>query len=95
MIGRGDFREDWFMKQWYSEEELNKLWDWCQKSGFNVYIKCCDERWSAFHIEDYDMEIGLAGQRTEEDCVNWMGRMGFDVVPITEIRKMKLNKIIK
>lgn len=90
-----DFREDWFMNQWYSKEELETLWQWCQKSGFNVHVEYVNGKWSGFHIEDHNMQIDLAGQQTEEDCINWMGRMGFDVVPITEMRKMKLNKIIK
>lgn len=90
-----DFRQDWFMNQWYSKEELEKLWIWCQKSGFNVHVECINEKWSGFHIEDCDMEIGLAAQPTEEDCINWMGRMGFDVVPKTEMRKKKINKITK
>jgi len=26
------------------------------------------------------MEIDLAGQKTKEDCINWMKRLGFEVI---------------
>ena len=90
-----DIREDWFYNQHYSKEELEKLWGWIQKSGNKVEVKKHNGLWSGFHIEDYDMEIDLAGQKTEEDCVNWMARLGFEVVPLTEIRKNKINKLRK
>ena len=90
-----DFRESWFMNQWYSKEELETLWNWSQKSGFNVHVEFVNGKWSGFHVEDYNMEIDLGGQPTEEDCVNWMGRMGFDVIPLMELRKRKINKLNK
>jgi len=90
-----DFREDWFMNQWYSKEELERLWNWSQSSGFKVNVKLHNDKWSGFHIEDYDMEIDLAGQNAEEDCINWMSRLGFEVIPITEMRREKINKLKK
>jgi hypothetical protein len=94
MKDRTDFREDWFMNQWYSKEELERLWNWSQKSGFFVQVILHNDKWSGFHIEDENLEIDLAGQPTEEDCTNWMTRLGFEVVPITELRKKKINKIV-
>jgi len=75
-----DFRNEWFFKQWYSDNELNQLWEWCQKSGEFVDIRLNKhDKWSGFHIEDKDFTIELAGQPTETDCRNWMQRLGFKV----------------
>jgi len=75
-----DFRNDWFFNQWYSKEELEKLWNWVEKSGNKVEVKEKNGKWSGFHIEDKDLEIDIAGQPTVEDCCNWMKRLGFEVV---------------
>lgn len=74
-----DFRDDWFFNEWYSKDELNQLWGWCEKSGFFVTIKEQNDKWSGFHIEDKDMKIDIAGQPTKTDCENWMKRLGFEI----------------
>ena len=76
------FLSNWFLKQHYTQTELEKLWGWIEKSGKNVKVECLhgDGKWSGYHIEDTDFEIDLAGQTTKEDCCNWMKRMGFNVV---------------
>ena len=75
-----DIREDWFFNQWFSKEELEKLWQWIQKSGNNVNVREFKGKWTGFHIEDKDSEIDLVAMPTKKDCENWMKRMGFDVV---------------
>jgi len=74
-----DFRDEWFFNEWYTKDELNQLWEWCEKSGGIVDIKLNNEKWSGFHIEDKDFTIDIAGQSTENDCRNWMTRLGFEV----------------
>lgn len=75
-----DIRNDWFFNQHYSKEELETLWAWMLKSGNKVNVKEKNKKWSGFHIEDSEMEIDIAGQPTEEDCRNWMKRLGFEVI---------------
>lgn len=74
-----DFRDEWFFNEWYSKDELEQLWEWCEQSGPFVTIKENNGKWSGFHIEDKDMEIDIAGQPTKNDCKNWMKRLGFEI----------------
>ena len=74
-----DFRDEWFFKEWYSPEELETLWNWVIEGGDIVEVKEQDGRWSGFHPLDTEMKIGLASQRTKEDCINWMKRLGFNI----------------
>lgn len=75
-----DFRDDWFFNQHYSKDELNKLWNWVEKSNNHVNVKEHNGKWSGFHVLDTEMEIDIAGQPTKDDCGNWMKRLGFEVV---------------
>ena len=75
-----NIKDEWFMQQHYSTEELKKLQGWIDQSGNNVEVKEVDGKWSGFHILDKEMKIDLAGQSTKEDCCNWMKRLGFNVV---------------
>lgn len=34
-----DFRKEWFYNQHFSQEELEQLYEWCQKGGYEVDIK--------------------------------------------------------
>ena len=72
-----DFRNEWFFNQHYSKEELYQLWEWVQKGGEHIEVKKHNGKWSGFHPLDTEMKIDIAGQKTKEDCCNWMKRLGF------------------
>ena len=74
-----DFRDEWFFNEWYTKDELNQLWEWCEKSGNFFTIKENNGKWSGFHIEDTEKTIDIAGQPTKNDCKNWITRLGFQI----------------
>lgn len=75
-----DFRNEWFFNQWYSKDELEQLWNWVQVGGDGVNVKQHNGKWCGFHPLDTELKVDLAGQRTKEDCCNWMERLGFKVL---------------
>lgn len=75
-----DIRDNWFFKQHYTHDEINLLWKWISEGGSDVEVKFHDGVWSGFHPLDKEMKIDLAGQSTQEDCINWMKRLGFGVM---------------
>jgi chemotaxis receptor (MCP) glutamine deamidase CheD len=75
-----DIRDNWFFKQHYTREELETLWEWIKEAGNNVNVLEHKGVWSGFHILDKDMKIDIAGQRTQEDCMNWMRRLGLNIM---------------
>ena len=81
-----DIREEWFFKEWYTTDELQQLWEWCQEAGEYVTIEKNNGKWSGFHILDKNRTIDIAGQPTKNDCENWMQRLGFkiEIKPLIE-----------
>lgn len=73
-----DFREEWFMNQWFSKEELEKLWSWSLESN-KIRAKEVDGKYLGYHVLDKDFEIDLVSMPTEKDCQNWIKRLGFEV----------------
>jgi hypothetical protein len=77
------FMNDWFFNQWFSKEELEKMWNWSQISNTAYSYKLSgndpDHRFCGYLTEDKDREIELVSMPTKEACDNWIKRLGFEV----------------
>ena len=73
-----DVRNDWFMQQNFTKEELEKLYQWETKSQ-----KVCviagneDDGFNAFHIEDAEHLIDLCYMKKREMLLRWISRLGY------------------
>ena len=94
MKTKENFMNDWFLNQHFSKDELEKLWNWKQKSNLVIPIKK-DGKWIAYHTEDTEMEIDLVEMPTKKDCENWIKRLGFEVEEVIVSRSKKIKKIGK
>jgi len=74
-----DFRNEWFFNEWFSKEELEKLWNWTLEGGGKIKVKEVDGKYVGYHVMDKDFEIDLVSMPTEKDCQNWIKRLGFEV----------------
>ncbi len=75
-----DVRNNWFFQQHYTKEELNTLWKWIEEGGDRVEVKEDKGVWSGYHVLDTEMRIDIAGQKTQQDCVNWIRKLGLTVI---------------
>jgi hypothetical protein len=73
------FMNDWFLNQHFSKEELEKMWNWKQISNSAKAVEV-DGVWIGFHVEDTNHEVDLVEMTTQNQCENWLSRLGFDVI---------------
>lgn len=72
-----DVRQDWFMNQHFSKEELEKIYAWEQSSGKIACIVSTEEGFKLFHINDTNHEIDLCVMKEEYMLRRWSERLGY------------------
>lgn len=73
-----DVREEWFMQQHFSKEELQQLFEWERKSGRVTEVKASvKEGFSLYHIEDVEGKIELCYMKEEYMLRRWAERLGY------------------
>jgi len=71
-----DFRNDWFMNQHWSKDELETLWEW-SKNDNNTKIIKTNGKYIGYHIKDLNNSISLISMKEKSQAINWIKRLGF------------------
>lgn len=71
-----DIREDWFMNQHFTKEELQILYDWGEAIG-RIEEEKEIGKFCLYHIKDIDKKIPLVYQPTAQDVRKWAERLGY------------------
>ena len=73
------FKRDWFLNQHFTDEELDKLWDWSEISNTAKAVEK-EGNWWGFMTEDKDQEVELVVMENKKDCEQWIERLGFELL---------------
>ncbi len=74
-----DIREDWFMNQHFSKTELQKIYEWEQKSGKVADVVAVVGGFDLYHSEDKRKKILLGFQKQEYMLRRWAERLGYKI----------------
>lgn len=72
-----DVRKDWFMQQHFDTDELQKIYDWEQKSGKVGDVISIPEGYVLRHIEDKEGNIDLCFMKEEHELRRWTERLAY------------------